>query len=124
MHLGYPCNRVTAANNEIVTVNSLQPGESDLSGAGAASLQGHAADDNKGPGGPILVITKAPNTTNPFGPYYAEILRAEGFNAFDVLDISAVSAATLATYNVVLLSEMSLTSAQVTMLRHLGSGWW
>ena len=34
---------------------------------------------NEGPGGPILVIADLSNTANPFGRYYAEILRAEGF---------------------------------------------
>ena len=40
---------------------------------------------DQGPGGPILVIA---NAANPFGRYYAEILRAEGLNAFAVADIS------------------------------------
>jgi hypothetical protein len=68
-----------------------------------------------GPGGPILVIADASNTTNPFGRYYAEILRAEGFNAYYVMDISNISAATLAEYDVVLLGEMPLTSSQISM---------
>ena len=67
---------------------------------------------NEGPGGPILVIASA---ANPFGRYYAEILRNEGLNYFTATDISTVSAATLATYNVVILGEMALTNAQVTM---------
>ena len=40
---------------------------------------------DEGPGGPILVIAKA---SNPFSRYYAEILRAEGLNAFTVTDIA------------------------------------
>ncbi|WGV27943.1 DUF4082 domain-containing protein [Halotia branconii] len=64
------------------------------------------------PGGPILVITKA---ANPFSKYYPEILRNEGLNTFNESDISSVSAATLANYDVVILGEMTLTSAQVTM---------
>jgi uncharacterized protein (DUF2345 family) len=67
---------------------------------------------DQGPGGPILVIA---STANPFSRYYAEILRTEGFNAFSVTDISQVSAATLANYDMVILGEMSLTAAQVTM---------
>ena len=35
---------------------------------------------DQGPGGPILVVASA---GDPFGRYYAEILRAEGLNAFD-----------------------------------------
>ena len=46
-----------------------------------------AAAADQGPGGPILVVAGA----NPFGRYYAEILRAEGLNAFDVHDIGAVT---------------------------------
>ncbi|HEY7174596.1 MAG TPA: DUF4082 domain-containing protein, partial [Micromonosporaceae bacterium] len=66
-----------------------------------------------GPGGPILVIS-APS--NPFTQYYAEILRAEGLNEFSVVDMSTVTASTLNGYDVVILGEMSLTPAQVTML--------
>jgi len=67
---------------------------------------------DQGPGGPILVVASA---ANPFTRYYAEILRAEGLNAFAVADISTVSAATLAAYDVVILGEMPLTTAQVTL---------
>ncbi len=68
---------------------------------------------DSGPGGPILVITKS---SNPFTQYYAEILRAEGLNEFAVRDISSVSAATLAGYDVAILGDMTLTAAQVTTL--------
>ena len=70
---------------------------------------------DEGPGGPILVIADATNLTNPFGRYYAEILRAEGFNAYYVMDISNVTANTLTDYDVVLLGEMSLSAGQITM---------
>jgi hypothetical protein len=66
-----------------------------------------------GPGGPILVITSA---SNPFSRYYTEILRTEGLNAFGVRGLSSVSAAILDQYDVVILGEMPLTSAQVAML--------
>ena len=74
---------------------------------------GGLPDPGEGPGGPILVITRA---ADPFGRYYAEILRAEGLNEFAVADIATVSAATLAAYDVVLLAPMPLDAAQVTML--------
>ena len=67
---------------------------------------------DQGPGGPILVIASA---SNPFGSYYAEILRTEGLNEFSVTDISLVTADTLSSYQVVLLGEMPLTASQVTM---------
>ena len=72
-----------------------------------------AANPAQGPGGPILVVTQgAPG----FGTYYAEILRTEGLNAFAVADIATVSAATLADYDVVLLSKMPLAADKATML--------
>jgi hypothetical protein len=66
----------------------------------------------EGPGGPILIISTA---SNPFSTYYAEILRTEGFNAFTVAYLSSISSATLDDYDIVILGEMPLSSAQVTM---------
>ncbi len=68
---------------------------------------------DEGPGGPILVVAHA---ANPFGRYYAEILRNEGFNYFNVTDVSQVTAAVLDDYEVVILGEMALSGAQATML--------
>jgi hypothetical protein len=73
----------------------------------------------QGPGGPILVVSPVGNS---FARYYAEILRAEGLNSFAVMDITAVSAATLTSYDVVILGETALTSAQVTMLTNWVTG--
>jgi hypothetical protein len=67
---------------------------------------------NPPPGGPILVITSPQST---FGPYYTEILRNEGLNQFAVADIGSVSAATLASYDVVLLARANLTPTQASM---------
>ncbi len=69
-------------------------------------------DPNQGPGGPILVVTGASST---FGKYYAEILRSEGLNLFSVSDISSVNAATLASYDAVILAPLPLSVAQVGM---------
>jgi hypothetical protein len=66
----------------------------------------------EGPGGPILVVN---STASPYSGYYAEILRAEGLNAFTAADLSAVNATMLASYDVVILGEVPLTAAQVTM---------
>jgi hypothetical protein len=71
------------------------------------------APPDEGPGGPILVIS---SSSNPFGRYYAEILRAEGLNEFSATDISLVTPAILAGYDVAVLGEMPLTSDQVAML--------
>ncbi|HEY6401764.1 MAG TPA: Ig-like domain-containing protein, partial [Blastocatellia bacterium] len=62
---------------------------------------------------PILVIT---STENNFTQYYPEILRAEGFNSVNAMDITQITSSTLAQYDVAILGETPLTSAQVTML--------
>lgn len=67
---------------------------------------------DQGPGGPILIVS---SSSNPFTKYYAEILRAEGLNEFEVKDISQVSSWSLNNYDVVLLGEMPLSSSQVSM---------
>jgi Domain of unknown function (DUF4082)/Bacterial Ig-like domain/Bacterial Ig domain/Secretion system C-terminal sorting domain len=66
-----------------------------------------------GPGGPILLIS---STANPFSRYPVEILRAEGWNAFNALDISAVTTTEINKYDVVIVGDFALTAAQVTML--------
>ncbi len=77
------------------------------------SFSTQALPPGEGPGGPILVITSA---SNPFSRYYAEILRAEGLNAYMTQDISLVTADTLANFDVVILGEMPLTAGQVSLL--------
>jgi hypothetical protein len=72
-----------------------------------------AAPANGGPGGPILVIA---SSQNPYSRFYSEILYNEGLNEFTVQDVSTVTAATLASYDVVILGEMQLAPTQVTML--------
>jgi phosphodiesterase/alkaline phosphatase D-like protein len=72
-----------------------------------------------GAGNPILLVG---TSSNQFSFYYSEILRAEGLNAFDTADISAVSAATLSAYDVVILGQAPLTSAQVTMFTNWVNG--
>jgi hypothetical protein len=72
-----------------------------------------AGDPAQGPGGPILVLTAGRST---FGPYYAEILRTEGLNAFTVADIATLTANTLAAHDVVVLARMALTPAQANVL--------
>ena len=64
------------------------------------------------PGGPILIISRA---SNPFSQFYAEILRTEGFNEFNLLDISVITATVLRDYDIVLLGEMPLNPDQVAM---------
>ena len=72
-----------------------------------------------GPGGPILLVT---SNANPFTKYYAEILRTEGLNAFATVDIGALNAAALNAHELVVLGEMTLTPAQVTLLSNWVNG--
>jgi hypothetical protein len=67
---------------------------------------------DEGPGGPVMAIGSA---SNPFGRYFGEILRNEGMNAYTVTDISLVTSERLAGQSLVILGEMALTAAQVTM---------
>jgi len=76
------------------------------SGAGAQSPA-------QGPGGPILVVT---DPGDPFGTYYAEILRAEGLNEFAVTANGNLSAGALSGYQVVLLARHSFSPAEVGVL--------
>ena len=46
---------------------------------------------------------------NPFSRYFAEILRAEGLNEFTAMDVSLVTPAVLAHYDVVVLGEQPLS---------------
>jgi hypothetical protein len=80
----------------------------------AASQAQASASAAEGPGGPILVVTKP---DDPFGDYYAEILRAEGLNEFALTNATALTAETLAQHQVVVLAANdALTSAQADLL--------
>jgi len=65
------------------------------------------------PGGPILLIT---SKTNGFSHYYAEILRNEGFNEFDVKDLDQISASELAKYDIALIGEIPVDDGHARML--------
>jgi hypothetical protein len=72
-----------------------------------------AVPPDDGGGGPILIVS---SNLNPFSRYQVEILRAQGYTAFKAVDISEMDAALLSNYDVVLLGQVSLTSAQVALL--------
>ena len=74
-----------------------------LAGTAAPLL---AQTPQEGPGGPILVVT---NYEFPFNYYYAEILRTEGFNEFEVIDARDVHLGTMDPYDVVILAETYLS---------------
>ena len=71
------------------------------------------APPDTGPGGPIAVIT---NSADPFSRYYAEILRAEGLNSFELIDLGSLDAVSLSSYRAAILGRTTLSPAQVTML--------
>jgi uncharacterized protein YjdB len=115
----------TSASSQIASVNAsgvvlgLRGGTSAImaaaggvSGTTTLTVTTPPPPPDDGPGGPILVVSSA---ANPVTRYLAEILRAEGMNEFLATDISRVTATTLAAYDVVLLGDFALTSAQVSM---------
>jgi hypothetical protein len=71
---------------------------------------------------PILLVVNDGYSSNHFGRYLGEILRAEGLNSFDVMDISSLDAAELTGHDLTILAETSLTSAQAAMLNTYVSG--
>jgi hypothetical protein len=83
------------------------------------NASGPLPDPNQGPGGPILLVSSG---ANPYSRYYAEILRAEGLNAFQVVDVSALDGVNLSAYDVVLVGELTLSSSQVSQLESWVNG--
>ena len=104
-----------AAAIGLVLVLGLVVGAPVGSGAAAAPATSLAAD--AAPGGPILVVTA---TGNKFTRYLAEILQAEGLNAYATADVSALNATLLADYDVVVLGEMALTAGAGDDAHRLG----
>ncbi len=84
-----------------------------LWGLAIPALAGAAGNPSQGPGGPILIVT---SSTSTFSNYYAEILRTEGLNEFAVADVSTLTPTLLASYDVVIVPQMTVPSAQVTLL--------
>jgi hypothetical protein len=70
---------------------------------------------------PILLIVNS-SAANRFGLYLGEILRAEGLNAFDQVELSTLTAVQLAQYDVAVLAQTPLTSAQASMFNTYVSG--
>jgi hypothetical protein len=65
---------------------------------------------------PILVLLNE-RGDNPFGAYLGEILRAEGLNCFQMVELSMIDSATLAQVPLSILAEGPLHSAQAEMLQ-------
>ena len=67
----------------------------------------------------LIVNSSAPNK---FGPYLGEILRAEGLNAFDQVELNNLTAAQLAQYDLAILAQTPLNSTQASMFNTYVSG--
>jgi hypothetical protein len=83
-----------------------------------------AAISVRGQGGapaPILVVLNS-SAPNPFGSYLPEILRAEGINTFNVVQLSAIDAPTLAGAALVVLGETPLTAPQAALFSNYVTG--
>jgi hypothetical protein len=61
----------------------------------------------------VLVVI---DPSDGFGNYYAEILRAEGLNEFDVADVGSLSEQTLVGHPVVVLAQTTLSPGQAALL--------
>jgi uncharacterized protein YjdB len=113
-----PTSSLAAASTYTVTVKGGSSGVADAAGNNLSTdyswtFTTRGADPyGIGPGGPILVIT---DPANPFTRYLAEILLAEGINSFALQDISTVTSTTLGQYDLAILGQTTLTSAQVAM---------
>src|SRR4051794_16407103 len=79
----------------------------------APATAGATTPIDQGPGGPVLVIA---GDSSGWAHYYAEVLRNEGLNEFDVSDLAAVTPSVLAAHDVAILGQTSLSPAQVSML--------
>jgi hypothetical protein len=64
---------------------------------------------------PILLIVNSA-ADNKFGAYLGEILRAEGLNAFDQVELNDLTDAQLAKYDLAILAQTPLSSAQAMSL--------
>lgn len=67
-----------------------------------------------GVGGPILVIN---NGANPFEPFYAEILRAEGLTSFATAGSETLSARKLSAHRIAIVTGTVADSGQVAVIR-------
>ena len=74
------------------------------------SLKGQAATP------PVLLVVNS-SAPNPFGPYLAEILRAEGIKSFTTVELSALNSGLIASTPLILLAETTLNAGQASLFR-------
>ena len=71
---------------------------------------------------PLILVVVNSASSNPFGPYLGEILKAEGLNSFSTVQLSSVTSTTLNNAGVVVLAETTLTSGQATLFSNFVAG--
>ncbi len=64
----------------------------------------------------LVVVNDSPANPNKFGRYLGEILRAEGLNSFEIIDVSALNAGILNDHDLTILAETSLSPGQASLL--------
>lgn len=85
-------------------------------------LIGGTALSRANTGAPILLVVND-SSANKFGRYVGEILRAEGLNAFEVLQLSSLTATDLTNHDLTILAETTLNSSQATLFsNYVNSG--
>ncbi|MET0556822.1 MAG: DUF4082 domain-containing protein [Vicinamibacteria bacterium] len=119
-----PSSPLAYSTTYTATVSGGPDGVRDLDGQPLAddavwSFESAAPPADEGPGGPILILTSA---ASPFSRYYVEILAAEGLNSYRAVDVTQLTSALLSSYDVVVLGEMALSPAQVSLLTAFVNG--
>jgi hypothetical protein len=66
---------------------------------------------------PVLLVYNDSYTSNKFGRFLGEIMKAEGFNLFDTAQLGTTTTGQLSGYDTVVLAETSLTSGQTSMFQ-------
>ena len=105
----------TSACSEIVSSDSFAVPDNLAAPDSFALPDSSALPDDFVATNPILVVV-SDNPTNPFAAYIGEILNAEGFQGFSVKNINELTADIIAAFDVVILTEMSVTTEQHAIL--------
>src|SRR6478672_8766235 len=72
---------------------------------------------------PVLLVYNDNYTSNVFGHFLGEIMKAEGFNLFDTVQLTSVSSNLLSNYDTVVLAETSLNNGQAnTFSQYVSNG--
>ena len=83
---------------------------------------GFKSQVNAQSGNPPILVVVNDSAANKYGRYLGEILRAEGLNSFDVVNLASLTAPQIAQYQVAVLAETPLTSGQASLFSNYVSG--